>query len=294
MANSPAYLKEIMAVQSTFKKYNTLDFTIEAHFATEACRKQPDLAQAAIDNPTGFSRAFLNVAACGISIDPVKGWAALLLRDGQIVLDITYKGLIYIATSSGDIKRVKAELVYKNDTFTYRGPFELPVHVADPFDTNRGNFIGVYCAAETRDGGWIVETMPASEVNKIRDRSIGFGDVESIWEVWFEQMAKKTVIKRASNTWPKTEGGRLETAIASINEHEGLREECLNGAASVPEKPEYDPQNISDRVKTFVTNIIKRAEETGGIEAAREVVKARLKGGDLSYASDQLDAKFVH
>lgn len=220
------------AIVNAKQKFNAIqqsdvDYQREATFAKQAIMKNTYLMGIANKQHHSLQDAVINVAAVGLSLNPVTGYAYLVPRDNVCVLDISYKGLIKIATDSGSILWAKADLVYDHDTFVYNGPSEKPDHKADPFN-DRGAFQGVYCLAKTIDGDYLVEVMPAEEIYKIRDLSSAYskakpGKSKGPWESFFEEMAKKTVIKRASKTWPKTERHeRLDTAIDILNQHEGI------------------------------------------------------------------------
>src|SRR3546814_4153463 len=90
----------------------------------------------------------INVASTGLTLNPAHGHAYLVPRDGAIVLDISYKGLIKIATDTGSVLWARAECVYGKDTFRYHGPAAMPEHEADPF-SERGEIVGAYCIAKT-------------------------------------------------------------------------------------------------------------------------------------------------
>jgi recombination protein RecT len=150
-------------------------------------------------------------------------------RDGKICLDLSYMGLVHLAIDSGSIKWAQAEVVHKGDTFKRLGYDRPPLHEYDSFDTERGEVRGVYVVAKTVDGDYLTTTMNLDQVNDIRDRS-------SAWKAWiekkrkcpwvtdWEEMAKKTVIKRAYKSWPKTQ--RLARAMEHLNvvNEEGLAE----------------------------------------------------------------------
>jgi recombination protein RecT len=139
---------------------------------------------------------------------------------GECNLKISFKGLLKIATDSGSIKWVKAEIVKANDKFTYRGACTLPEHEMNPFG-DRGATVGVYCVAKTFDGDFLVDVMSAEEIGKIRKAA----KQDYVWSAWPDEMAKKAIIKRASKQWPKTDrDDRLDRAIAVVNEYEGSEE----------------------------------------------------------------------
>jgi recombination protein RecT len=89
----------------------------------------------------------------------------------------------------------------------------------------RGEVIGAYCIAEIR--GAIhpqVEFMTIEEIENVRDKSeLWKKHKKGPWNDWFEEMAKKTVIKRAQKTWPKGTG-RLEHAVQLAHIADGYAE----------------------------------------------------------------------
>jgi len=203
-------------------------FAQECLFARQQILKNSFSQKVASENQPSLKNAILNVAAVGLSLNPATQHAFLVPRDGNIVLDISYRGFIKIATDTGIIKWCRAELVYENDEFLYNGAFKEPSLKANPFKP-RGDVVGVYCVAKTTDGDFLVDVMDVEEINKIRDTSKAYqsavekGRTNSVWHTWYGEMAKKSVIKRASKTWPQSDGkDRLDRAVAVVNEHEGL------------------------------------------------------------------------
>jgi len=205
-----------------------IKFTQECIFARQQILKNSFTLKIALENQLSLKSAILNVAAVGLSLNPARQHAFLVPRDGQIVLDISYRGFLRVATDTGVIKWARAELVYENDSFEYRGAFKEPTLTANPFK-DRGDIVGVYCCAKTVEGDYMVDTMDLAEIHKTRDTSQAYLSAEaknktnSPWHTWFGEMSKKTIIKRASKTWPQSDGReRLDQAVAVVNAHEGL------------------------------------------------------------------------
>jgi len=198
----------------------TVNWEAESMFAYQMVSANSFIMDVAKNNRESVKNAVINIAAVGLSLNPATKYAYLVPRGGAICLDISYQGLIKVATDSGSIKWAKAELVYEADEFVYRGPSEKPEHHADPFKKDRGNLVGVYCIAKTHDGDFLVETMTVDEVYKIRDEASKAA--KGPWSTYPGEMTKKVVIKRAQKTWPKTEQHeRLQTAVKVINEIDG-------------------------------------------------------------------------
>jgi recombination protein RecT len=205
-----------------------ISYEKESVFAYQALTKTDFAMGVAMKNPVSVVNAVVNIASVGLSLNPATSYAYLVPRDGAICLDISYQGLIKIATDSGSIMWAKADLVYSEDTFKYHGPAAMPEHTADPFG-ERGDFTGVYCIAKTCDGDYLVETIKADEVLRIMNESASIKHAKtdyarglSPWTRYFGEMTKKTCIKRASKTWPKTQQHeRIQKAIEVIHETEG-------------------------------------------------------------------------
>jgi recombination protein RecT len=223
---------EIHATRTAFESAlvdKSLKFEREAGFALQILGSNDYALRIAMENRQSVVNAVTNVAAIGISLNPALKLAYLVPRDGKICLDISYMGLVHIAIDSGSIKWAQAEVVYAGDVFKRLGYDRPPQHEYDAFSPDRGEVRGVYVVAKTVDSDYLTQTMTTDEVNAIRDRS-------TAWKAWVEkkkkcpwvtdwsEMAKKTVIKRAYKSWPKTQ--RLAEAIQRLNvdNEEGLAE----------------------------------------------------------------------
>ncbi len=223
MSESKAIAPWVAAVQEARQGFLKLadaeTYEKESLFAYQAVQKNNYLQKIANERPDYLRMAVINVAAIGLTLNPALQYAYIVPRDGIAILDVSYKGLLKLATDSGAIKWAQAELVYSNDTFEYRGPSQEPLHSCNPFSGDRGEFQGGYCIAKTVDDDILVEVMTATEIHEIRDRSELYKKKKmGPWVDFFGEMAKKTLIKRAQKTWPKSSGGRLEKAIEILNE----------------------------------------------------------------------------
>jgi phage RecT family recombinase len=228
--------------QETFQTLNNgslneLHFASEASYARQHLCKNDYTLQIARSNRASLIDAIGNVASIGLSLNPAYSHAYLVPRkigaDKAICLDISYRGMIKLATDTGVIEYLKAELVYENDTFEYRGFNQAPVIASNPFK-DRGELIGVYAMAKLTAGGFLVETMTINEVNEIRNDSEAFkgalkkgvdswGYLNTVWVKYYTEMVKKTAIKRLYKTLPQTGAmAKLGDAIDMLNQHEGI------------------------------------------------------------------------
>lgn len=201
---------------------HNLKFEQECIFARQQILKNDFTLSIARSNQQSLHNAIMNVASIGISLNPANQDAYLIPRDKAIVLDIGFRGLCRIATDSGVIKWVQADIVREKDVFMLNGMDQQPTHERNPFG-DRGEFIGVYCVAKTNEGDYLTTAMSAAEVYKIRDASqAAQKSKNSPWFTWFEEMAKKACIKRASKLWPASSGSeRFNAAVTLLNEQDG-------------------------------------------------------------------------
>lgn len=222
--HTPLYLRVIYGAESNFQDLvcGDLKFQQEALHARMACEGNSYLMKAVDKNPGSLQKAVYSVATVGLSLNRATSYAYLVPRDGEVCLDISYKGLIKIATDTGSIRWAKAEIVYANDSFLMKQIGEQPEHSFDPFG-DRGEAVGVYCVAKTSDGDYLAGTMSKAELMDIKKKSPSASSSYSPWNTFEHEMWKKCVIKRESKTWPKTERSeRLHEAIQIVNDQEGI------------------------------------------------------------------------
>ena len=193
----------------------------ESQFAIQAFQKSDFLAKTAMGNPQSAQNAIINVAAIGITLNPAAKLAYLVPRDRGVHLDISYMGLLHIAQSTGSILWGQCKLVYSNDTYESNGLDIAPTHKYSPFG-DRGQVVGGYCTVKTCDGDYLTDEMSLADIKKVQATSKASNGP---WKTFWEEMARKTIVKRASKYWPKID--RLDKAINYLNTDagEGLQEE---------------------------------------------------------------------
>lgn len=241
----------VQAVEEAAEKFNAIAipdgnivrFQSEAMFAMQRIGADQALQKCVL---ASIRNALINVASVGLTLNPAMKLAYLVpRRDNKAgtmlcCLDISYIGLCNIATDSGGVLAVSATVVRENDAFTWNGEFEKPTHIYDPFadKKTRGEMRGVYSTALLPNGTVKIDTLSMEEIAKIR--AMSQASSSPAWENWFEEMCKKSVLKRASKLWPRTE--RLSKAEAILNEHQGID---IDGATGTVIDPVAMPQSRS-------------------------------------------------
>ncbi|MGI0646947.1 recombinase RecT [Pseudomonas aeruginosa] len=198
---------------------NPMNYSQEALYAMQAMLSNDVLAKTALSNPVSFQLAMVQVASSGLTLNPAFGLAYLVPRDGKVIADVSYRGLIKIATDSRAVNLVVAQSVYSLDKFIYRGDNEEPVHQFDPFDKreDRGEFRGVYVKAYLAIGKLLVTAVSAEDIYAARDLSRAYKKGSGPWVTHFHPMCLKTGIKIGRKFWPQTSPA-LESVIHYLNE----------------------------------------------------------------------------
>lgn len=150
--------------------------------------------------PVTFLAAMMNAAQLGLEPNTPLGQAYLIpyRNHGKMEcqFQIGYKGLIDLVYRNPNIQTVQAQCVYENDTFEYELGLE-PKLVHKPALTDRGRLILVYALWKAENGGYGFEVMSKEDIDAhARRYSQSYNSSSSPWKTNFEEMAKKTVIKK--------------------------------------------------------------------------------------------------
>lgn len=163
------------------------------------CRKAPALLKCA---PESFYGAVLQCAALGLEPGSALGHCYLLPfgngkdRSGRpnAQLIIGYRGMIDLARRSGQIISLQAWTVHAQDTFNYQLGLEPDIQHVPASTADRGPVTHVYAVAKLKGGGVQFEVMSRAEIEKVRSTSKAGNS--GPWASHWEEMAKKTVIRR--------------------------------------------------------------------------------------------------
>lgn len=158
--------------------------------ATTAVTQNPSLGNC---TPQSFIGAMLTAAQLGLEPNTPLGQAYLIPYGNQCQFQLGYRGLIELAHRSGEIKSIEAHVVYENDVFDFEFGLE-PKLMHKPAKSNRGDAAWVYAVYHTKDGGYGFEVMSVDDINNHRRK---YSKAKtSPWDTAWEEMAKKTVIKK--------------------------------------------------------------------------------------------------
>lgn len=171
--------------------------------------------------PKSFLGAIMQAAQLGVEPNTPLGQAYLIPYKNKGVLEcqfqLGYKGLIDLAYRSEEVSIVDAHEVYENDTFEYElGLNPVLRHV--PARRDRGNVIYYYAIFRTVKGGYGFKVMSVDDVKSFAaKKSKSYSSSFSPWTTDFDEMAKKTVLKKALKYAPlKTDFVRAIAADETV------------------------------------------------------------------------------
>ena len=166
--------------------------------ALSAINNTPELANCM---PMSFIAALMNAAQLGLEPNTPLGQAYLIPYKNKGILEcqfqLGYKGLIDLAYRTGQIQMIQAHVVREFDEFAYQYGLDSTL-VHRPGTGERGDITFIYGLFKLNNGGYGFEVSNKEDMDAFAAKySKSFGSRYSPWTENYEDMAKKTVIKRA-------------------------------------------------------------------------------------------------
>lgn len=253
-----AYIK---AMEPAIKKALPSVITPErfTRMVLSALSSTPKLAEC---SPQSFLAAMMTAAQLGVEPNTALGQAYLLpyRNHGQMEcqFQLGYKGLIDLAYRSGEVSVIQAHTVYENDVFEYELGMDPKLrHV--PAKADRGEAVAYYAMFKTKDGGYGFEVMSVDDVQRHAQRySKSYGSGSSPWRSNFDEMAKKTVLKRALKYAPLK-----SDFVRSVAQDETIKAELSDEMYAVPDETVFEVEGEeigSTAVDTETGEVIGDAE----------------------------------
>lgn len=253
-----AYIK---AMEPAIKKALPSVITPErfTRMVLSALSSTPKLADC---SPRSFLAAMMTAAQLGVEPNTALGQAYLLpyRNHGQMEcqFQLGYKGLIDLAYRSGEVSVIQAHTVYENDVFEYELGMDPKLrHV--PAKADRGEAVAYYAMFKTKDGGYGFEVMSVDDVQRHAQRySKSYGSGSSPWRSNFDEMAKKTVLKRALKYAPLK-----SDFVRGVAQDETIKAELSDEMYAVPDETVFEAEGEevdSTSVDTETGEVIGDAE----------------------------------
>lgn len=250
----------------------------EAAFVT-AVISNSDILQC---TPGSLRSALLKSAADGQLPDGRHAAIVPHFNTKKGVQEATYmpmvKGIVNKAAELGGVNSITAEVVYENDTFhaNLADPADTVHSFAGWADNDRGEVVGAYAIFRIK-GGEVVhrEIMSKADINKARNVSrLRAG---TVWNHWYTEMARKTVIRRGSKYVAMSP--ELAHLIQRDDEHVVFEKDAPDNYNPLAEKDgldeviegtaqEVDPASEDD--KEMSARLCSEVDEIDSVEVLRE------------------------
>lgn len=271
-ANAPKTIEEYIhdmgpAIRQALPKH--MDPDRLARVALTVIRTSPVLKQCTVPS---LLAAILQAAQLGLEPGLLGHCYFVPFRNSKTGLHevqfiIGYKGLIDLARRSGNIESIAAHEVCENDEFEFEYGLEEKLR-HKPALQGRGKPYLYYAYAKFQGGGHQIEVMSVEEIEKIRKRSKAAD--KGPWVTDYDEMAKKTVVRRLAKYLPISveimrglaQDETVKTDFsADMTEVPDISEQIIDG--EVTEVPEDTP---ADDVPIDGNTTASGEEQTNSIE----------------------------
>ncbi len=197
-------------------------FAAEVEFArqllAEAQRKASERGKKAFlvetlkANPSSLADALVALRATQLTLNPVLRLAYLVPRDGRIILEPSYKGLIFAARKSGEIDHIDAAPIFDGDDWEHftdeRG--EHFRHVPAP-GGERGELVAAFAWARLVSGSVYVKRLEREDIEK-RRRTGKSGDSPA-WRDWYSEMSCAKAVRHLFRYLPVSTDSPLAATL---------------------------------------------------------------------------------
>ncbi len=246
-----------------------------ARIALTEVRKNPQLLRC---DSMSFMGAIFQCAQLGLEPGNGLGHAFLVPFNNRKkgVQEVTfipgYKGLVDLARRSGQIQDLFARCVYAKDEFDHTsGDNEHIDH--KPFRgarKDRGELIAVYAIAKLQGGGIVREVMWKGDTDEIRDR---FSHGNPVWKTDYDEMARKTVVRKLSKYLPLSP--ELRDAIAAEDAAEDGGQENWRVMAQALDISDYEPKQVISADATTIADV-NRTDEAAAATSQRQGLEVKF------------------
>lgn len=199
-------------------------------------------------SPESVVLAVIKSAEAGLEIGTIKGHGHMVpfknRETGKFEATFIpgYQGLVALARQTGEISDIQVKAVHAKDTWEYEEGLERKLKHVPSEDIDPGELKYVYCIARFKDGGFQVEVMSKAQVDRVRAASPGKNS--PAWNQHYDEMAKKTVIRRAAKLWPVS-SERFDAAMEADYKSEELG---LSAFDNLPTEPPQAPPAVEGEV----------------------------------------------
>lgn len=156
-------------------------------------RKNPKLMQC---SDVSLMGALMTAGELGLEIGSALGQAYLVPYKQEVQFIRGYKGDLSLLRRSGEVSLVYAKCVYSNEEFDIEFGTDPKITHKPNLTGEQGTFLGAYAVIKYKDGSHQFDFMTKKEIDKRKREA----KTTFVWDKWYDEMAKKTVLKYICKT----------------------------------------------------------------------------------------------
>lgn len=206
--------------------------------------------------------------------------AALAIYGGKVNYMPMVLGIIKRLATAGIT--IDAQVVRANDDFEQEfGDDARIVHKAPRLGQDRGELIGAYAIAKLPNGMVMREVMDKAQIEQVRmaSRSANGGP----WKQWYDEMARKTVLRRLAKRLPILDASVADT----VNADDDLMDFAAGNASAGDTPPPQQPAAPTGPRRPRGLHVVAAtAEQADVIEGEAERVEREPAPADATDDGD--------
>lgn len=221
---------------------------------------------------TSLFSSCMKAAADGLIPDGRE--AALVVFNGKKGPQVQYMpmvgGILKKIRNSGELATITSMVIHKNDTFEYYVDDKGEHFIHKPLlFGDRGEQIGVYALARTKDGAVYIEVMTKDQVMSVKKVSRGASN--GPWSGDFQdEMWRKSVVRRLAKRLPSSSD--LDMTLRNDDETYDMSQETVASEAAEAKPAKRKGLRVSELVKNSPANTDTTPKEN---------VQAKPDGGEI-------------
>jgi recombination protein RecT len=246
-----------------------------AKLATVAASKDHKLLEC---DPMSVLRSLMDASQLGLEpFTPLQQCYIIPYWNGkkgvmEAQFQVGYRGLIELVRRSDKILSIEAHVVYENDEFECCLGLTSTLMHRPLWTGDRGAMKMVYAVAKLKDGACQFEVMGKNDVDAIRGRSKSANS--GPWVTDYDQMAKKTVIRRLIKYLPiSIEAAR---AVAIEDKHDGF------DSSSIVLDLDNEHEEQMQKIEAEVAPAIEAASQDKSITDYRNEIRQHIKDAKIA------------
>lgn len=203
-------------IQPQAQSDNERLLTNSLYYLNEVTKRNKQLGTAIQANPVKFAIYLKNLITLGVDISQKQAY--FLPYGNEITSVLDYKTLMALIKKHTNVKSIDAQLVYENEVFHVKQG-KVVEHRQNPFASKneKGALVGAYSVFTLDDGSRDYYFASLEEINKVKECSKSASSQYSPWTTWYDEMVKKTVIRKGMKFYPMILDNEQRIALDSVD-----------------------------------------------------------------------------